>query len=104
MLTLPAPAPEALDGERLRAELAVAGIADVDVRLVGDELVFPDLAVSHRSMVEGALSRHMSRPGPPDADAEFRQALEAATTVAALRDALLGKTGPGAEPRRPDGR
>lgn len=35
----------------------------------------------------------------PDPNAEFRAALEGATTVAQLRDALLGTTGPGAQPR-----
>jgi hypothetical protein len=38
---------------------------------------------------------------PVDHDAEFRQAVEAATTIAGLKAALLGSKGPGAEPRRP---
>lgn len=38
---------------------------------------------------------------PPDPDDEFRKAVEAATSVADLKAALLGTAGPGAEPRRP---
>lgn len=55
------------------------------------------------AQLKAALDAHTPAP-KPDPDADFRKALEAATTVAAIRDALLGKTGPGAEPRRPDSR
>lgn len=42
-------------------------------------------------------------PEAPDvaADREFREAVEAATSVADLKAVLLGANGPGAEPRRP---
>lgn len=104
MLAIPAPA--ALDGVRLRAQLADAGIVLTveDLHLVDGRLYFPTLTDEHRGTVEAAVNGHMSRPAAPDPDAEFRKALEGATTVAQIRDALLGKTGPGAEPRRPDGR
>jgi hypothetical protein len=39
-------------------------------------------------------------PLRPDPAAEFRKAIEAATSIADLKAALLGTTGPGAEPRR----
>lgn len=38
---------------------------------------------------------------PPDPDDEFRAAIEGASTIADLKAALLGTTGPGAEPRQP---
>lgn len=40
-------------------------------------------------------------PSDTDPDAEFRAAIEAATSIADLKAALLGAKGPGAEPRRP---
>lgn len=43
------------------------------------------------------------RPPPPPedtSDEDFRQAVEAATSIADLKAALLGEAGPGAEPRR----
>lgn len=42
-------------------------------------------------------------PDTPEevADREFRAAVEAATSIAELKAALLGTNGPGAEPRRP---
>lgn len=106
MLTVPAPAPDALDGARLRAQLADAGvIVDADgFHLDGDCLVFPDLTDGQRTAVQTAVDKHMSRPAPPDPATEFENAVTAATTLDALKAALLGTKGPGAEPRRPDDR
>lgn len=104
MLTLSAPAPDSLDGDRLRDQLAEAGITSAEFYLSGDRLTFPALDDSDRTLVESALSAHMNRPAPSDPEAEFRAALTAATTVTQLRDALLGKAGPGAQARRPDNR
>jgi hypothetical protein len=56
-----------------------------------------------RAKVQAALDAHVPVL-PPDRTPNSRKALEVATTVAQIWDALLGKTGPGAEPRRPDGR
>jgi hypothetical protein len=50
--------------------------------------------------VRAALDAHTPKP-VTDPDAEFLAALEAATTVTQLREALLGKAGPGAQARRP---
>lgn len=106
MLTLPSPGTDRLDGDRLRDQLAEAGVVlgNDDLYLDGDRLVFPTLNDGQRSAVQAALDAHMNRPLPPDPDAEFRKALEAATTLAQIRDALLGKTGPGAQPRQPNSR
>lgn len=68
------------------------------------ELVVADPASEvTAAALKSALDAHTPAP-KTDPEAEFRKALEAATTVAQIRDALLGKTGPGAEPRRPDSR
>lgn len=37
---------------------------------------------------------------PPDPNDEFRRAVEVATSLADLKAALIGTSGPGAEPRR----
>lgn len=62
----------------------------------GDEV--DDLDVE---TVAGVVDAHVP-PGPVDHEAEFRQAVESATSVADLKAALLGgdTSGPGAEPRR----
>lgn len=52
--------------------------------------------------VQGAVDAHVP-VAPPDPDDEFRTAIEAATSIADLKAALLGTQGPGAEPRRPTG-
>lgn len=38
-------------------------------------------------------------PAPIDYDKQFRDAITAATTIADLKAALLGNTGPGAQPK-----
>jgi hypothetical protein len=62
----------------------------------------PDSTVTVADL-QAALDAH-TPAAPVDAEVEFRKALEDATSWQTLRDALLGKAGPGAEPRRPDGR
>jgi hypothetical protein len=101
MILLPAPA--ALHGDALTTELAAAGLPDAGVTLVGDELHI-DAPESARATVERVVAAHVPPAPPADPDEEFRKSLEAATSWQTLRDALLGKAGPGAEPRRPDGR
>lgn len=60
--------------------------------------------------LRAALDSHVADPSitPPAteseherAEREFREAVEAASSVADLKAALLGSSGPGAEPRRP---
>jgi hypothetical protein len=92
--------PANLHGQQLAEELAAAGIALASELLVdGDGQLVVDTEASPSS-VQAVLDAHVPAP-PPDPEAEFRQAVEAATSLAALKDALLGKTGPGAEPRQP---
>lgn len=100
MLTVPAPA--ALNGDTLEDELDAAGVP-ASVTLVGDELRI-DAPESARSTVEQVVQAHVPPAPPPNPDEEFRKAVEAATDLAGLKAALLGSKGPGAEPRRPDGR
>lgn len=101
MLTVPAPA--SFDGARLREQLAQDGVVlgANDLYLAGDRLVFPGLGAGHRAAVQSALTSHLDRPLPADAAIEFQAAVKAATTLDALKSALLGTSGPGAEPRRP---
>lgn len=98
MINLPAPAPDKRDG----VGQAVAAALGIDVRAVtlnGDALEI-DAPDSARASAEAAVRAH-TPPARPDPDGEFRAALAAATTVTQLRDALLGKAGPGAQARRP---
>lgn len=100
IITLAAPVP--LNGDLLADELAAAGVPDPEVALVGDEvqIIAPD-DDRHRATVQQVVRAHNPpAPGPsPDPDAEFRAAVEGATTLAALKAAILGSTGPGAQPR-----
>lgn len=64
-----------------------------------EEVVIADPASQvTAAQLKAAVDAHTPAP-QPDPDAEFRTALEGATTVAQIRDALLGKVGPGAQPR-----
>lgn len=100
MLTLTAPA--ALDGGQLAEEIGTALGREVQIVLHPDGLEVHGAADSDRAKVQQALDAHTPTQ-QPDPDADFRTALEGATTVAQLRDALLGKAGPGAQARRPSG-
>lgn len=97
MLTFPIP--KSLHGQGLSDQLKAAGLPAL-VRIEGDRLIIE--GATDQAAVQRVIDAHVPPPPPADPEAEFRKALEAATTVAAIRDALLGKTGPGAEPRRPD--
>lgn len=91
----------------------VALTKPVDLTLLADELGVPLTASEDEVVVadpastvtaaqlQAAIDAH-TPPAKADPDAEFRAALTAATTVAQLRDALLGKAGPGAQARHPD--
>jgi hypothetical protein len=105
VLTLPAPSANAFDGDQFRADLATAGlnVTSEDMYVADGQLVFTTFTSANQVTVERVLARH--RPPPPtDPHAEFRAALQAATSWQTLRDALLGETGPGAELRQPTGR
>lgn len=82
-----------IDLEQLTAEIG-AGLTASDTELV----VADDKATVTAAELRAALDAHTPAP-KPDPDAEFRKAVEAATTLAALKAALLGSTGPGAQPR-----
>lgn len=67
----------------------------------GSEVVVADEASPVTVVqLQAAVDAHVPA-APVDHDAEFRTAVEAAGTLAALKAAILGATGPGAEPRRP---
>lgn len=112
MLSLPAPAAGGLDGDRLRDELADAGLGNPgSVELVGDDLVFRDLTESHRSIVEAALSKHTSRPVAADPNNDLAARIQAvhddpqvSASVKKLAAALLGLNGEAAVAGRPTDR
>lgn len=98
-LTLPKPA--ALHGERLADELVAAGFADAEVSDNGrGDIEVSGVSESDRDAVQAVVDAHAPPAPEPDPDDEFRAAVEAATSIADLKAALLGTTGPGAEPRR----
>lgn len=98
MLTFPVPA--SLNGDALTDELAAAGFPDADVTVVGDDLRVTGIDDADRDAVRSVLDAHVPPPPPADPADEFRAAIEAATSIADLKAALLGTTGPGAEPRQ----
>lgn len=89
-------APEALRAA-LRKEWEVC---DIIVRSDGWTVFGPSLdPVAVQTAVDGwAVSSGASAASDPDD--EFRAAIKAATSLADLKAALLGTSGPGAEPRR----
>lgn len=93
-------APSTVNGRALADELAAVGIPDSDVVLIGDHLRI-NADEADRATVERVVAEHVPPPRPPDPDAEFRAAIQAASSIADLKAALLGTKGPGAEPRRP---
>lgn len=97
------PAPAALNGDALTAELRAAALPGAFVVLHPDagEIEVHGVKDFQRAEVERVARAHVPPPAPADPQAEFRKAVSAATTLAALKDALLGTTGPGAEPRQP---
>lgn len=99
MLIIPAPNNRDGIGQALADAL---GVSIDQVLLVGDDL-HVDAPDSARAMAEQTVRDYTPPPAPADPEAEFRAALSAATTVPQLRDALLGKAGPGAQARRPSG-
>lgn len=87
MLTFPIPA--SLQGQALSDELAAAGLA-ADVYIRGDELVID--GPTDRAAVKRILDAHVPpTPATSDPDAELVAAITAATTLAQLKDALIGK-------------
>ena len=101
MLTFPAPDPR--EGSRLAEVIEAATGKPATVVLDGETwLIDTDAS---EAAVRPIVEAHDGTPSPPaDPDAEFRKAVEGSTTLAGLKAALLGATGPGAEPRRPDSR
>jgi hypothetical protein len=87
-----------IDLAQLAAEVGTELTASAAEVVVADE----DSAVTAAAL-QAALEAH-TPAAAVDHDAEFRNAVQAATTLDALKAALLGVSGPGAQPRRPDGR
>lgn len=92
-----------LNGKRidllLLAEEVGAPLAASDTEVVVADEDSPVTA----AQLQSALDAHTA-PVEVDHAADFAAAVKAATTLDALKAALLGTKGPGAEPRRPDGR
>jgi hypothetical protein len=86
-----------IDLALLAEEVGVALSASDDEVVVANEK-----STVSASTLQAALDAH-TPSAPVDVEAEFRKALEGATSWQTLRDALLGKAGPGAEPRRATG-
>lgn len=87
------PLTKRIDLEQLTTEVGAALTAsDTDV-VVAD----PDSLVT-AAQLQAALDAH-TPPTPVDHDRAFRAAVEGATTLAALKAAILGSVGPGAQPR-----
>lgn len=108
MLTVAAPA--SFQGDALAAEFRAAGLAveNDELYLRGRDLVVVPLDEADRDVVQQVIDAHVPPEPPPDPDDEFRDAVTAAVAdepagspLRKLADALLGASGPGAEPRRP---
>jgi hypothetical protein len=82
--------------EQLTAELGGLGLCRSEETW---EIVPADDTDLTQQQLEDAVAAHAAE-FPPDPDDEFRKAVEAATSIADLKAALLGTAGPGAEPRR----
>jgi hypothetical protein len=92
-----------LDGKTIRLDQLAA---EVGAALTGSDaevVVADDDSTVTADALRAALDAHTPSP-LPDPEADFRKAVEGATSLAALKDALLGTTGPGAEPRQPTAR
>jgi hypothetical protein len=101
------PAPAAVHGDALTAELETAGVPDADVTLDGDELRI-DAPESSRSTVEQVVAAHVPpspTPGPDDDLAARIQAVhddpQVSASVKKLTAALLGLNGESAVAGRP---
>jgi hypothetical protein len=108
MIRLPAPA--AVHGDALAAELAAAGVRDAGVTLVGDGLHI-DVPESARSTVEAVVTRHVPPPAPTEPDDDLASRITAvhddpnvSTGVKRLAAALLGVGEDSAVAGRPTGR
>jgi translation elongation factor EF-Tu-like GTPase len=80
--------------DQLATEVGAAMTASDSEVVIAD----PDSTVTTAAL-QAALDAHVPTP-EPDPEDEFRKAVEAATSLDALKAALLGTKGPGAEPRR----
>lgn len=79
---------------QLQAEMGAAGVAATALGQTGPELFTYDKSGVPCELPEGAaavVAAHVPAV-PPDPDTELEAAITAATTLAQLRDALLGKT------------
>lgn len=93
MLTFPKPT--ALNGAALTGELRAAGfsVPDDAVRDVGTKIEVHGVGEADRDAVKAVVDAHVPPPPPADPQAEFAAAVEAATTIAELKAALLGTSG-----------
>lgn len=84
------------------AQLAVEVGADLTASGVEVVVVDEESTVTAAAL-KAAVDAHVVA-AEVDHTAAFTEAVKAATTLDALKAALLGTKGPGAEPRRPTGR
>lgn len=92
------PLTKKVDLARLAVEVGTDLCASETEVVVADE----DSTVT-AAQLKAAVDAH-TPPAAVDHDKAFRDAVTAATSLDALKAALLGIKGPGAEARRPDGR
>lgn len=97
--------PSPIVGDLLTDEIAAQGVPVELVVVRGDVLEIHGATEDHRATVEDVVAAHDPSGYEHDwqvAERQFREAINNASSVAALKDALLGGTdNPGAEPRRP---
>lgn len=87
MITIPAPNP--IDGGALQAELIAAGLpADTEVALVGSEVRL-NVGEEYRTTAESVAASHVPPTPPPDPYAVFVNAMNSATTLPAIKTAVM---------------
>lgn len=87
-----------LNGKTVRLDQLAAEVGTDLVASETEVVVADEASTVTQAALQKALDAH-TPAADPDPDAEFRTALEAATSWQTLRDALLGNVGPGAQPR-----
>lgn len=96
--------PADINGGVLHQEMVAAGLPledEDDVVLADGMLRVRNLDESHRDAAQSVVDAHSPPPPPPDPDAELANAIEGASTLAELKDALLGNLGQGRAAGRP---
>lgn len=93
--------PASLHGDALEDEIRAAGWPDAEVSVAGDVLRVAEVPDGDRDSVKTVIDNHVPPDPPPDPDAELASAIEGASTLAELKDALLGNLSQGRVAGRP---